>query len=427
MSEKDLISTLSSDVLNFYSGSSVFPYVPLLAIGPWIVTTKGGVIYETGSYGMLGFGHNPPFLKRTLCKSQVMANVKTASFSQYECCKKLRENIRAGNCPFSQFIFMNSGSEAVTVALRITDTEARKLTDEGGRYQGREIKFLSVEGSFHGRTARPGLASDSTLKSYQAMASFRDSNCLDTVPPNNIEALEEVFSEAEAKGIFYEALLLEPVLGEGRAGFAISAEFYDAARRLCSEHGTMLIVDSIQAGLRTHGALSILDYPGFENSEAPDMETYSKAINAGQYPLSVLALNDRAVAAYKIGTYGNTMTTAPRALDIASKTLDQQSEALQANIKEQGEYALTCMNNLKTKFPNHVKEILGTGLLFSLQLSDELVIEGYDGIETQIRRQGVNVIHSSGNRLRFTPWFNIMQSELDLVFNVVEDVIAANV
>ena len=55
------------------------------------------------------------------------------------------------------------------------------------------------------------------------------------------------------------------------------------------------------------------------------------------------------------------------------------------------------------------------------------MIEGYDGIETQIRRRGVNVIHSSGNRLRFTPWFNITQSELDLVFSVVEDVIAANV
>ena len=245
---------------------------------------------------MLGFGHNPRFLKRTLCKSQVMANVKTASFSQYQCCKSLRANIRSGDCPFSQFIFMNSGSEAVTVALRITDTQARRLTDKGGRYEGREIKFLSVEGSFHGRTARPGLASDSTLKTYQAMASFRDSNCLDTIPPNDVDRLEKLFSEAEAKGIFYEALLLEPVLGEGRAGFAIDPDFYDAARRLCSQHGAMLIVDSIQAGLRTHGALSILDYPGFENSESPDMETYSKAINAGQYPLSVLALNDQAVA-----------------------------------------------------------------------------------------------------------------------------------
>ena len=58
-------------------------------------------------------------------------------------------------------------------------------------------------------------------------------------------------------------------------------------------HGSLLLVDSIQAGLRAHGVLSIVDYPGFERLDAPDMETYSKALNAGQYPLSVLAV-DRA-------------------------------------------------------------------------------------------------------------------------------------
>ena len=52
----------------------------------------------------------------------------------------------------------------------------------------------------------------------------------------------------------------------------------------------MFIIDSIQAGLRAQGALSIVDYPGFEGLEAPDMESYSKALNAGQFLLSVLAL-----------------------------------------------------------------------------------------------------------------------------------------
>jgi adenylyltransferase/sulfurtransferase len=38
--------------------------------------------------------------------------------------------------------------------------------------------------------------------------------------------------------------------------------------------------------------LSFVDYPGMEGIAAPDMETYSKALNAGQYPLSVLAVSD---------------------------------------------------------------------------------------------------------------------------------------
>ena len=67
-----------------------------------------------------------------------------------------------------------------------------------------------------------------------------------------------------------------------------------ARRKIIKSHHTLMIVDSIQAALRATGALSICDYPGFEDADAPDMETYSKALNAGQVPLSVLALQDSA-------------------------------------------------------------------------------------------------------------------------------------
>ncbi len=42
-----------------------------------------------------------------------------------------------------------------------------------------------------------------------------------------------------------------------------------------------MIADSVQAGFRGNGYLSIVDYPGFETLEAPDMETWSKAIFSG--------------------------------------------------------------------------------------------------------------------------------------------------
>ena len=65
---------------------------------------------------------------------------------------------------------------------------------------------------------------------------------------------------------------------------AVTREFYDAARELTLAHGSLLLVDSIQAGIRGTGYLSIVDYPGFQTAEGPDLETYSKALNAGQYP-----------------------------------------------------------------------------------------------------------------------------------------------
>ena len=63
------------------------------------------------------------------------------------------------------------------------------------------------------------------------------------------------------------------------------------------------------------------DYDGFQDCEAPDLETWSKAVNAGQYPFSVLGMNSRASEIYVTGIYGNTMTTNPRALETASAFL----------------------------------------------------------------------------------------------------------
>ena len=57
MDEKDLVSTLQGDYVNFYSAATVNPYVAIAARGPWIITSHGAVIHDNGGYGMLGMGH----------------------------------------------------------------------------------------------------------------------------------------------------------------------------------------------------------------------------------------------------------------------------------------------------------------------------------------------------------------------------------
>src|SRR5690606_16856204 len=187
-----------------------------------------------------------------------------------------------------------------------------------------------------------------------------------TIEPYSIEGLKQAFADADANGWYIEAMFLEPVMGEGDPGRAVPPEFYAAARELTKAHGTLLLVDSIQAGLRAHGTLSVVDYPGFEGLEAPDMETYSKALNGGQYPLSVLAVNARAEGLYRKGTYGNTMTANPRALDIAAAMLGQLTPALRANVRERGQEFVAKLNALKDELGNGlITKVQGTGLLFS--------------------------------------------------------------
>ena len=55
-------------IVNFYPEDAVNPYVALAARGPWIVTSKGAVLHDSGGYGMLGLGHAPERRPRRLAQ-----------------------------------------------------------------------------------------------------------------------------------------------------------------------------------------------------------------------------------------------------------------------------------------------------------------------------------------------------------------------
>jgi len=393
LDESEQLRQVQKGLTNFYPIDGVNPYVAAGAAGPWIVTLKGAVVYDCGGYGMLGFGHSPAAVLDAMNGTHVMANVMTPNVSQLDFTERLREEIghtRPGGFPFKTFICMNSGSEAMTVASRIADINARIMTAPGGRHEGRRICGLTLRGSFHGRTDRPARFSDSTRANYEKhLATFRESDYLRTVKPNDIAALEAAFADADANGIFIEAFLMEPVMGEGNPGMAIEPAFYKRARELTREHGTMFVVDSIQAGLRAHGVLSIVDYPGFQDLDAPDMESYSKALNAGQYPLSVLALSELCARTYQRGTYGNTMTSNPRAMDVGVAVIDMVSDEVRENIRARGEELVAKLAALAAETDNAVLNAQGTGLLLSCELAERYKIYGADSTEDYLRRIGL--------------------------------------
>jgi acetylornithine/succinyldiaminopimelate/putrescine aminotransferase len=418
LDEAEQVALAQAGYINFYPDDAVNPYLPAAARGPWIVTLKGAVLHDSGGYGMLGFGHNDEAIQAALERPQVMANVMTPSVSQLRFAEALRRELgrSRGGSPYTRLLCLNSGSEAVGLACRLADVNAKAMTDPGGRHAGRAIKRIAVKGGFHGRTDRPALYSDSTRKAYtQHLASYRHEDSLITVAPYEVAQLEAAFADAERHGWFVEALFLEPVMGEGDPGRALTPAFYRAARALTEAHGSLLLVDSIQAGLRAHGVLSVVDYPGFEKLPPPDLETFSKALNAGQYPLSVLAVGERAAALYRKGIYGNTMTANPRALDVALATLGQLSEAVRANIRERGREFVEKLEKLRDELPGLITRVQGTGLLFSCELAPQFKCYGAGSVEEYLRERGIGVIHGGANSLRFTPHFRVTSAEVDLV------------
>ena len=422
MDEEAQLRAVQSGYVNFYAEDAINPYVALTARGPWVVTINGAVLYDAGGYGMIGFGHTPEAVMDAMSKPQVMANIMTPSLSQLRFDRALRKEIghTRGGCPFARFLCLNSGSESVGLAARIADINTKLQTDPGAKYAGRTVKRVVVKGSFHGRTERPALYSDSSRKAYeQYLASYRNEDSVIAVEPYDAEALKRVLADADSNGWFVEAVFLEPVMGEGDPGRSLPAAFYAVARELTRSHGSLLLVDSIQAGLRAHGVLSIVDYPGFEGLDAPDMETYSKALNAAQYPLSVLAVSERAAGLYRKGVYGNTMTTNPRALDVACAVLDLLTPQLRENIRKRGVEATGKLEKLKAELGGLITKVQGTGLLFSCELAPQFKCYGAGSTEEWLRERGLNVIHGGANSLRFTPHFAMTSDELDLLVGMV--------
>ncbi|MAK32406.1 MAG: lysine 6-aminotransferase [Acidiferrobacter sp.] len=425
MDEKDLTAHLQSDYVNFYSAPTVNPYVAIAARGPWIVTSHGAVLHDNGGYGMLGMGHGPDDVIHSMQQNWVMANVMTPSFSQKRLSNRLRKEVghRRGSCPFSRFVCLNSGSESVTISMRIADANTLLMTQSGGRHEGKQTKMLALVEAFHGRTQRPAQISDSCRGKYEEnLASFNNRENVIFVPCNDVEALRDAFETADDEGFFIELMAMEPVMGEGNPGQCVTREFYDTARELCSNHGSMLIVDSIQAGLRGQGCLSIVDYDGFEDCEVPDMETWSKALNAGQYPLSVVGLSERAAGLYVVGIYGNTMTTNPRALETAVSVLDRVTPELRENIRERGKEFVSKLKDLAEEIPGTITQVQGTGLLLCAELDPEkLPVVGFECVEEWCRVNGLGVIHGGQNALRFTPHFGITSAEIDLIIEILRE------
>ncbi|MDZ4350393.1 MAG: aminotransferase class III-fold pyridoxal phosphate-dependent enzyme [Xanthomonadaceae bacterium] len=422
--EQSQIDAAQSGYVNFYPDDAVNPYVALTARGPWIITLKGAVIHDSGGYGMIGSGHTPKSVLAALAKPQAMANIMTPSLSHLRMARALKAEVgqNRGGCPYHKFMCLNSGSESVSLAGRIADVNTREATDPGGPHAGWKVKRIAVKSGFHGRTELPALYSDSSRPAYaRHLASWKHHDAqLITIEPYSVEQLHNAFEQAEREQIHIEAMFIEPVMGEGDPGRQVTPEFYAAARELTIKHGTLLLVDSIQAGLRAHGVLSLVDYPGFEALPAPDMETYSKALNAGQFPLSVLAVTERTAGLYRKGIYGNTMTGNPRAMDVAVAVLESLTPAVRANIREMGQYFLDRLNALKQETGGLITKVQGTGLLFSCELDPRFKCFGTGSTEEWLRERGLGVIHGGANSLRFTPHFAITRAEAELMLGMVK-------
>jgi ornithine--oxo-acid transaminase len=244
---------------------------------------------------------------------------------------------------------MNTGAEAVETAVKL----ARKwgYTRRGVARGTAEI--VCCDRNFHGRTMT-GVSLSSDAHYHQDFGpvapGFRH------IAFGDVDALRAAVTANTV------AVLLEPIQGEG--GIIVPPDGYLAeVRRVCDEHGILLMLDEIQTGLGRTGALFCHDHePGAE----PDVMMVGKALGGGVYPVSAALAAREVMEVFEPGDHGSTFGGNPLACAVGEAALDViVEEELPARARSLGERLLRGLRAIDSP---RVREVRGRGLLVGIEI-----------------------------------------------------------
>jgi len=282
--------------------------------------------------------------------------------------------------------FCNSGAEANEAAIKL----ARKyFYDQGSTRR----TVITATQSFHGRL----------LSTLTATGQDKVKVGFDPLPPgfihvplNDLDALKEVISSQTA------AVLLEPLQGEGGVNIA-DAAYLQAVRKLCDEHGILLMLDEVQTGIGRCGTMFAFEKAGIR----PDILTLAKGLGGG-VPIGAMLATDAAAASFGPGTHGSTFGGNPLSCTAALTVLEVlEEESLLENVNARGEQLMQGLKALQSRFPL-IREVRGQGLLIGAELSVESAPFIADA-----RERGLLVLSAGPNVLRLLPPLNVTEAEVD--------------
>ena len=262
------------------------------------------------------------------------------------------------------FFFSNSGAEAVEGAVKL----ARHAT-------GRP-NVIVFQGSFHGRTALTmALTTSKTIyrAGYQPLPAG-----VFVAPypyayrygwsPQETEAFclreLELLLKTQTAPFETAAILVEPVLGEG--GYVVPPPgFLASLRRICDEHGFLLISDEIQSGFGRTGKWFAIEHFGV----VPDIMTMAKGLASG-LPLSGIAARRELMERWIPGSHGGTYGGNAVACAAAVATIRAiREEHLLENAQRMGALLMGQLQSLQEEFPV-IGDMRGLGLMIGAEFTD---------------------------------------------------------
>lgn len=325
--------------------------------------------------------------------------------------------------------FANSGAEAVETALKLA------------MYHTHRQKFVSFYGSFHGRTL--GALSLTSSKRAQREGFMRQALDVVHIPYPNvfrhfandmptdeetitrdvINWLENRVFQTTTPPDEVAGIVLEPVQGEG-GYIPAPVGFVRELRRICDQHGIMLIADEVQSGMGRTGKMFAIEH----SDVRPDILCTAKGLGSGM-PIGVCVARDNIMDWHK-GAHASTFGGNPVAIAAALKTIELLQNGLIENAAETGEYLRRGLERLKGKY-ECIGDVRGLGMMLGVEfITDRRSLkpdpELRDRIEMECYKRGLIILGCGNNSIRWSPPLILAKEHVDIALEIFDEAIKAS-
>jgi len=300
-------------------------------------------------YGVYQLGRSHPTVKAALHQ---LIDLDRPNLIQMDCpllagllAERLAERAQQAYPGLDAVFFTNSGAEAVEASLKF----ARAATKRN--------RFVYLDHAFHGLT----LGALSVNGSPHFRSGFGDLLPATAVAMNDVDALERELAKGDVAGF-----IAEPIQGKGV--YMPDDDFLPAAQRICRKHGTVFIVDEIQAGLGRTGRFFCGENWGVE----PDIVPISKALSGGFVPVGAVLLRRELHKKTFSGlercvVHSNTFGMNELAMGAGLATLEiLEDEGLVENAARQGERLFAGLRSMQDRY-EMLHDVRGKGLMVGLE------------------------------------------------------------
>ena len=341
----------------------------------WDVEGKRYIDFA-GGIAVLNIGHRNPTVMAAVAKQMERFTHTCFQVTLYDCYVELCEKLNALapiSGPVKSALF-STGAEATENAVKI----ARAATGRAG--------VIAFTGAFHGRSLFAMSMTGKVAPYKKGMGPAQPE--LYHVPfpapqsgvtsEDSLKYLSFLF-KADIDPVRVAAIIIEPVQGEG--GFHMAPpELMAGLRRICDEHGIVLIADEVQTGYGRTGKMLAMEHFAVE----ADLICVAKSL-AGGFPLSGVIGRAPIMDAAEPGGLGGTYAGNPLACAAALAVLEvfekerlvDRANALGARLKAR----LETIRLANTTLP--IAAIRGPGAMVAFDIVKERGSEEPDAAATK--------------------------------------------